>query len=78
MIEFIGDGALRATSSVEVLQEFALVRGRRRGRAEAAARNAGAHALVSADRSFAALGQAPRHLDPGQPGFDAALAAVAG
>ena len=35
MIEHIGDGRLAATTTVEVIQEFAHVRARRRGRADA-------------------------------------------
>lgn len=35
LVEAISSGALRATTTVEVVQEFAHVRGRRRGRADA-------------------------------------------
>ncbi len=38
LIGAIADGRVKATTTVEVLQEFAHVRARRRGRAEAAAR----------------------------------------
>ncbi|MFT4135568.1 type II toxin-antitoxin system VapC family toxin [Microbacterium sp.] len=37
LVHAIGDGRVRATTTVEVLQEFAHVRARRRGRADAAA-----------------------------------------
>jgi predicted nucleic acid-binding protein len=37
LIDAIGDGGLRATTTVEVIQEFAHVRSRRHGRADAAA-----------------------------------------
>ncbi|PZU44179.1 MAG: VapC toxin family PIN domain ribonuclease [Microbacterium sp.] len=37
LIEAIGDGSVAATTTVEVLQEFAHVRARRRGRTDAAA-----------------------------------------
>ncbi len=37
LLQLVGDGVLRATTTVEVLQEFAQVRGRRRGRDDARA-----------------------------------------
>lgn len=37
LVEAIADGRLQATTTVEVIQEFAHVRARRRGRADAAA-----------------------------------------
>ncbi|MGH9171978.1 MAG: type II toxin-antitoxin system VapC family toxin [Acidimicrobiales bacterium] len=38
LVELVRDGGLRATTTIEVVQEFAHVRARRRPRAEAAAR----------------------------------------
>lgn len=38
VVELVGDGGVRASTTVEVVQEFAHVRARRRSRSEAAAR----------------------------------------
>ncbi|QUW17805.1 MULTISPECIES: type II toxin-antitoxin system VapC family toxin [Agrococcus] len=81
VIAAVGDGTLAATTTVEVLQEFAHVRARRRGRDDAAAlteRYATALApliSVDADDLSAGLRLFREHEPLGA--FDAVLAAVA-
>jgi predicted nucleic acid-binding protein len=81
IIEAIRDGRVAATTSVAVIQEFAHVRARRRGRADAAARAAQFAELLAPLLPVAADDVAPglrlfeRHEELGA--FDAFLAAAA-
>ena len=81
LISSIADGRLEATTSVEVIQEFAHVRALRRGRADAVTL-AGAYSellspllTVSGDDLERGLALFARHPDLGA--FDAVLAAAA-
>jgi uncharacterized protein len=80
VIEAIGDGRLRATTTAEVIQEFTHVRARRRDRGDAA-RHARAYAellspliIVGEDELKAGLRLFEGHEDLGA--FDAVLAAT--
>lgn len=82
LVEAIRSGAIRATTTVEVIQEFAHVRARRRGRDDAR-RLAGAYAdllgplrLTSEAHLRVGLDLWRKHETLGA--FDAVLAAVAG
>lgn len=82
LITLIGESAVRATTTVEVIQEFAHVRARRRSRSDAAAR-AGEYAiglapLVRPDNEDLHEGLALFGTSEGGLGaFDAVLAATA-
>lgn len=80
MIAAIGDGRLAATTTVEVLQEFAHVRARRRGREDAAAlteRFATLLApLIEVDHEDLLLGLREFRQHESLGAFDAVLAAV--
>ncbi len=81
LLELARDGAVRATTTVEVVQEFTQVRARRRSRAEAAARareyGHGLSPLMQPDDGdlFDGLGLFEASHDLGA--FDAVLAAAA-
>jgi predicted nucleic acid-binding protein len=81
LVEAVGDGRVRATTTVEVVQEFAHVRARRRERADAAglARSYASlfGPLVSVDARHLALGLDLFERYSGLGPFDAVLAAVA-
>lgn len=80
-IAAVGDGSLAATTTVEVLQEFAHVRARRRGRDDAVAlteRYATVLApLVTVDAEDLSLGMRRFREHESLGAFDAVLAAVA-
>ena len=81
LIEAIATGALEATTTVEVIQEFALVRARRRDRADAAAL-AGDYAevlspLMAVTREDLGHGLALFERSSRLGAFDAVLAAAA-
>jgi uncharacterized protein len=81
LLQAVGDGALRAGTTVEVVQEFAHIRGRRRGRADASSLAAKYVELFS-PLLQADEGQLRSGLDlwteqPSLGCFDAVLAAVA-
>jgi len=81
LIEAIRSGAIRATTTVEVIQEFAHVRARRRGRADAR-RLAGAYADLLGPLRTTSEAQLRVGLDlwgkhEALGAFDAVLAAVA-
>lgn len=81
LVELVGEGRLRATTTVEVLQEFVHVRSRRRDRADAAALARDFAGLLSpllqpgADDLADGLDLYTRHGELGP--FDAVLAATA-
>jgi hypothetical protein len=80
-VRAIGDGRLQATTTVEVIQEFAHVRARRHGRADAAA-TAESYAtllapLVAVDAEDLSRGMTLFREHESLGSFDAVLAAVA-
>lgn len=81
VVEMVRDGAVRATTTVEVLQEFAHVRARRRPREDAAAlaRNyaVGLGPLARPDIDDLLDGLALFEASPALGPFDAVLAATA-
>lgn len=81
VVSAVGDGRLAATTTVEVLQEFAHVRSRRRSRADAASlveRYAVLLApLITVDLDDLALGMREFREHAQLGAFDAVLAAVA-
>ncbi len=81
VISAVGDGRIAATTTVEVLQEFAHVRARRRGRDDAALlteRYAALLApLVTVDADDLTLGMRDFRAHDDVGAFDAVLAAVA-
>ncbi len=81
LLQLVGDGALRATTTVEVVQEFAHVRGRRRGRNDAkalAARYVDLFApLLETKTAHLQVGLELWTRHPPLGCFDAVLAAVA-
>lgn len=81
LISAVADGGLEATTTAEVIQEFAHVRARRRDAIEAAAR-AGDYAELLSPLLTVGRGQLDRGLaifaaTPGIGAFDAVLAAAA-
>ncbi len=81
LVEAVSEGTLRATTTVEVVQEFAHVRARRRGRADAA-RLASSYAdlfapLATLHESHLRAGLELWRRHSGLGCFDAVLAAVA-
>ncbi len=81
LLQSIGDGVVRASTTVEVIQEFAHVRGRRRGREDAravASRYADLFApLLETKTAHLRLGLELWTRHPQLGCFDAVLAAVA-
>ncbi len=81
LVELVRDGAVRATTSVEVVQELAHVRCRRQPRTEAAVRAreyaVGLSPLVRPEQEDLLEGLDPFGSDEGLGAFDAVLAATA-
>lgn len=81
LLELVRDGSVRATTTVEVVQEFAHVRSRRRARAEATARArefaVGLMPLLRPEHEDLLEGLALFEASEGLGPFDAVLAATA-
>ena len=81
LVRHVGDGRIRATTTVEVLQEFAHVRARRRGRADAAELTRAYHTLFApllpCDGEDLEAGMELFGQHPELGAFDAVLAATA-